>query len=174
MKTSETKSLAERQPAAEFSGEQVELLKRTVCKGASDDELRLFLNQCRRTGLDPFARQIFAIKRWDGRAEYRDEKGKVQHGRDVMQTQVSIDGFRLIAERSGKYAGQTEPQWCGQDGKWVNVWLSEKPPAAARIGVLRSDFKEPCFAVARYGAYMQTRKEGGPNNMWARMPGVLV
>ena len=148
---------------ATISNEDVELIKETICKGATDSEFKLFINQARTTGLNPLARQVFAVKRWDSNAR-----------REVMTIQVSIDGFRLIAERTGKYAGQTAPQWCGDDGVWKDVWLSNTPPAAARVGVLRNDFKEPCYGVARFNSYAQTKKEGGLTMMWSKMGDVMI
>lgn len=150
--TGEIVPLSPGRPPMQFSADQIDLIKRTIAKGATDDELRLFLYQSQRTGLDPLARQIYAIKRGN-----------------VMSIQVSIDGFRLIAERSGKYAGQLGPFWCGQDGQWADVWIDREMPAAARVAVLRSDFKEPLWAVARFDSY---RQQSSP--MWTKMPDLMI
>lgn len=142
-----------------LSAEQIELVKTTVMKGASDAELQLFIGICNRTKLDPFARQIFAVPRWDATLK-----------KNVFTFQISIDGFRLLAARSGKYRGQTEPQFCDDQGQWHDIWIKDEPPLAARVGVKHADFEEPLFATAKYKNYVQTKQDGKPMAMWAKMP----
>lgn len=158
--------LAVRNQEMELTEDKIELIKRTIAKGASNDELELFIAQCNRTQLDPFARQIYCIPRWDNRV-----------GKNVFQTQISIDGMRLVAQRSKEYAGQTSAYWCGKDGVWVDVWLDDKPPSAAKVGVYRVGFVEPLWAVANWDAYVQTYVKDGKTQvspMWQKMGALML
>lgn len=143
--------------AQSFSQEKIALIKNTVAQGATDMELQLFVEQCKRTGLDPITRQIYFIK-----------------NKDKVQVQTSIDGFRLIAERSGQYEGQTTPLWCGEDGVWRDVWLSKTPPSACKIGVYKKGFREPLYAVAIFEEYAQRKYTGELSHMWAKMPALMI
>ena len=147
----------------EMTREQIDLLKRTIAKGTTDDEFMLFVNTARRLGLDPFARQVFAVKRWSN-----------QDRREVMSVQVSIDGFRLVAARTGELDGQDGPYWCGPDGEWRDVWLSRDLPSAAKVIVYRKGSSRGFTGIATWDSYVQTNREGKPNAMWGRMPDTML
>lgn len=151
MNTNETTALAVTDNDR-WTRDDLVALKETLGKDLTVAEFKVFIAAAKRLELDPFARQIYGIK---------------QQGRMVIQ--VSIDGFRLIAERTGKYAGQLGPFWCGADGVWQEVWLASTPPVAARVGVLRRDFAEPMWGVARTAAYSK-----GNSPTWSNLPDVMI
>jgi phage recombination protein Bet len=116
--------------------------------------------------LNPFANQIYAIKR-------KTKKGDPDAQMTIM---VGIDGFRLQAQRSREYEGQTRPEWCDANGRWHEVWLNSKAkPIAARVGVYRKNFREALYAVVHFSEYAQEYHDSFTNTqklqgMWAKMP----
>ena len=144
-------SLATIEPAHGLSREQIDLIKATIAKGATDEELRHFVQVCNRLRLDPFVKQIYFIRR-----------------SGVARAEVSIDGFRVVAERTRQYRGQTAPAWCGRDGVWRDVWLGNDPPLAARVGVRRDGFDEPLVRTALFKSYAQNTP------VWKSMPEVML
>lgn len=121
---------------------------------------KLFGHECDRTQLDPVARQIYSVMRKN-------------YGKDTWATQVSIDGFRLIAQRSQEYAGQAGPFWCGKDGKWTDIWTSNDYPFAAKVGVYRKGFIEPLWAIAKWDSYVGL-KDGKANKMWEQFAETMI
>jgi phage recombination protein Bet len=148
-----------------LSGEKIQLIKDTVARGATDAELNLFLYQCSRMGLDPLLKQAHFVKR---NQEVDGEWKK------IGTLQIGIDGMRLAAQRTGEYGGETDSEWCGPDGEWRDVWLSDEPPMAARVGVYRKGRAEPFRAVARYRSYVQLKRDGTPNRQWTERPDIML
>jgi phage recombination protein Bet len=81
-----------------FSAAQIALIKRTVAKDTNDDEFNLFMEACRRYGLDPFRKQISAIVFNKNKADKRQ-----------LAIIVNRDGQRVIAQRCGNYRPASEP-----------------------------------------------------------------
>jgi len=133
-----------------WTPEQTQLIATTIAPGCSSDELRLFAYACQRTGLDPFSKQIYAIKRG----------GK-------MTIQAGIDGLRAIAERTGELDG-SHTEWCGDDGQWSDVWISSKPPAAAKTTIWRKGSSHPFTGVARFADY------NAGQGLWSKMPAAMI
>lgn len=134
-----------------FTTEQKELLKSTVMIIAvgkeyrnkpecaiTDDELNLFCLICAKTGLNPFLKQIYGMKRYD-----------TDSGTCKLTIQLSIDALRIIAARNPLYQGHSAPELCGKDGKWVDIWTNLKEnPYAARVKVYHANFREPMVGIA--------------------------
>lgn len=133
-----------------WTPEQTQLISSTIAPSCSNDELRLFAYACQRTGLDPFSKQIYAIKRG----------GK-------MTIQAGIDGLRSIAERTGQLDG-SETFWCGEDGQWQDVWLAKTPPAAAKTIIYRKGASHPFVGVARFADY------NAGQGLWSKMPAAMI
>ncbi len=153
-------ALALREDQDYWDEKQLAVLRQTgIGEQVSSAELAAFLHLCQRTGLDPFARQIYLIGRWDTKA-----------GREVFRPQTGIDGYRIVAqrtvERTRQSFGYEDSLWCGEDGKWTDVWLSADPPAAAKVTVLRDGKRFP--AIARWSEYVPLGKNGNPTGLWVK------
>ena len=162
VKSEQGSALAVTAGQTSWTPEQRAALVQLGVQNATEGDLAVFLNYAQRTGLDPYARQIYMIGRNDRRS-----------GTTKWTIQASIDGLRIVAQRSGEYAGQVGPEWCGPDGVWKDVWLHPSAPVAARVGVLRRGFAQPLYAVALTREYMQGF-DGKPSGLWASKPAVMI
>lgn len=79
-------------PTALFTGQQLQLMRQTVAKDCNESEFNLFIAVAQRTNLDPFRKQIYAL------VFSKDDPKKRN-----MSIITGIDGFRVIAARSGRY-----------------------------------------------------------------------
>ena len=149
-----------------WTAEQAAVLQSTgIDNDVTEPELRAFLHESQRTGLDPFTRQIYLIGRWDKKA-----------GRKVFRSQTGIDGYRVIAHRAAERTGEPlsydDALWCGEDGAWRDVWLSKEPPAAAKVTIHRG--AASFSAVATWSEYVPLNRDGVPMGLWSKMPAVMT
>lgn len=141
-----------------WTGEQRALMEFAGAAVAPVGVAQAFIHECQRTGLDPFAKQIYV-------AQLGGKWGII----------VGVDGFRVIAQRSKGYRGQRGPQFTADGVTWTDAWLPQlqggkvgDPPAAARVGVLREGFTEPVWQVVTWAEFGQTRAQ------WKVMPAHML
>lgn len=156
-------SIAAEQTA--FTEQQVATLSHLGVEGASEGDLGVFFHVVKRTGLDPFARQIYMIGR----------RGKDANDQWVTKwtIQTGIDGYRLIARRAADRAREpyaVDPiEWAHEDGSWRLVWRQAwGHPVAARCTVIRGG--QRFTATALFDEYAQTTRNGSLTSMWSQRP----
>lgn len=136
--------------SSHFTPEQISTIKSMYCKGATDDEFKVYLYTCERTGLCPFSKQIYAIKRGN-----------------AMTIQTSIDGYRLVAERTGRYCPGQKPTFeYDKNGKLLS--------ATSYVKKLTKDGTWHIVeAEAAYNEYAQSFN-GKASGLWEKMPRTML
>lgn len=139
----------------ELTPEQVSLIKSQICKGASDDELKLFLYTAKRAGIDPLLKQIYAVRRGGN-----------------MVIQMGIDGFRAIASKQGDYLPGDESFEYDKDGNLLSATVS--------VYKLLPNGQPHKFSKAAYWvefAQYQYNKQTGKKELsqfWKQFPRVML
>lgn len=140
-----------------FSEEQIELLKKHICPGFSEEELQIFMHACKRTELDPFMRQIYAVKIWNSQAK-----------KYTMSIQTGIDGYRLIADRTGKYSP-------GKDTIFNYTKEGKLLSALAYVKKMTPDGSwHEIGSEAFWEEYAQKKKDGNLVHFWATKPHIML
>jgi len=146
-----------------FDSKQRAALSVLGIRDATNADLAVFMHYCQKTLLDPFSKQIYMIPR-------REKQGDQWVTKQTIQT--GIDGFRVIRDRVcarlGVEVEYEDTIWYDADGREHTVWLSETPPTACRVVVLKNGKRFP--AVLRTAAYMATDKNGNALAQWRTQP----
>lgn len=138
----------------EFTPVQQQMIRDTYANGADPKEFQVLMEIAKVRRLNPLLRQVHFVKRWDRQKE-----------KEVWSVQVSVDGLRAIAERTGKYDGQDEPEYeLGKDGRILSC----------KVKVYRKDWSRPAVGVAYWSEYVQTKRDGTPTKFWSDMPHVMI
>lgn len=102
---------AETQGNGGWNQERINLLKNTVCpKGISNDEFALFLEQCKRSGLDPLLKEAFCVARRQNIGDRDRPNWVTKH-----EFQPSEAGMLARAERFPDYEGIQAAEVYGKD-----------------------------------------------------------
>ena len=148
-----------KEPRRKWSDDEINTIKNTVAKGATDDELKMFLSLASAYGLDPFAHEIWFVKMGD--------KNTIITARD---------GYLKIAQNSPHFLGlESDVVYAGdkflkdKDGIHHSYTLSNRGAiVGAYAMVYRDDRKVPSYFFAPFSNYT---KRGG---VWQQYPHAMI
>lgn len=139
-----------------MSGAQLALVKRTVASDCNETEFDLFMAVAQSKGLDPFTKQISAI------VFNKDKPDKRK-----MAIITTIDGFRVIAERTGAYRPDDEEPDYTYDPELKGP-LNPLGLVKAKVKVFKDGHPAP--GVAYWEEFAPIKDEWGENEQGKRKP----
>lgn len=155
----------------QFSRDQIELVKRTVAKGSTDDELQMFLYLAQKYGLDPFRKEIWFIKRAkknaDGKYDYENAESVIMTSRDgylkIAQSDPDFDGVKSFVVKEGDHfeidamTDQVVHRFGMKRGKIMGAWA-----------IAYHKKRKPVICFVEFDEYKGT----GP--IWSKYPSAMI
>ncbi|WP_230868249.1 phage recombination protein Bet [Iocasia frigidifontis] len=154
------------QQVLSFNQKELETIRRTVAKNATDDEFRMFMHLAQTYQLDPFNKEIWFIK--------YAKKG--QNPKDVEPTiMTSRDGYLKIADRHPEYDGlssdvvrKNDVFKRTMDGVEHEYSSDRGQIIGAYALVYRKDRKYPIYVFAPFNEYKGNAK------IWNNYPSAMI
>lgn len=167
--------------------ELIDVLRNSLYPGAQDPSIKLVLSYCKAAGLDPMQKPVHIVPMQVSTGRKDDEGWDIKENRDVIMPGVGL--YRSQAERTGLYAGISEPEY----GPMLeltfiaDVWESVGGKRVKRSQNVTMKYPEWCRVtveklldgkVCRYTAVeywienyaTKSNKTEEPNAMWKRRP----
>jgi phage recombination protein Bet len=160
--------------AGQWNPERVELIRRTICpRGIGDDEFALFIEQCKRSGLDPLLKEAFCVARrqnvgnrerpnWVARHEFQpSEAGMLARAerfpdfRGIQASAVYAEDEIIVDQGKGEVVHRFNP--AKRKGSLVGAWAR----------VVR-DAKLPVVVWLDFAGYVQQTP------LWAKIPTTMI
>lgn len=157
-----------------WSRERVELIRRTICpKGIGEDEFTLFIEQCKRSGLDPLLKEAFCVGRrqnvgnrerpnWVTRYEFQpSEAGMLARAerfpdfKGIQASAVYAEDEIIVDQGKGEVVHRFNP--AKRKGALVGAWAR-----VVREGKL------PVVVWLDFSGYVQQTP------LWAKIPTTMI
>lgn len=167
--------------------ELIDVLRNSLYPGAQDASIKLVLSYCKAAGLDPMQKPVHIVPMQVSTGKKDEDGWDIKENRDVIMPGVGL--YRSQAERTGQYAGISEPEygplmeltyvsevWESVNGRRVksNKNVTMKYPEWCRITVERvvdgmiRRYTAVEYWIENYAT--KSNKTEEPNAMWKRRP----
>jgi len=137
----------EHHPLSGMEPNQIELIRKTVFPDSTNNELALYVHECRRRGLHPMDRQIYPAK-FQGRVSFM----------------TSIDYLRAEADRTGAYAPGPEP----------DIHYDDKGKIKSATAHVIKIVQNQAFTVSATALWEEYFPGGKKAFLWEKMPTVML
>jgi len=132
---------------AQYNQQQIQLIRDMCARDCTENEFLLLMQMARTYQLDPFAKQIWAVK-------YPNAPAAIFCGRD---------GFIAIAHRNGNF-----------DGMESGTRTDENDELIGWCRVYRKDMSHPFVVEVPFSEYVQRNKQGEVTKFWREKPKTMI